>query len=77
MAQLCWLQSDHAKQFYKEEYSHVISKLYELLISAASWETLQNVGVNVSTRQFFTELFLKETFGSSRNLSEKLMYLAM
>jgi hypothetical protein len=77
MAQLCWLQSEHAKTFYTESHKDIMSKIYELLIRNADWETLQSVGVTTRTKDFFTELFEKETFGSVRKLSEKLIYLAM
>ena len=69
MAQLCWLQSDHAKSFYTDEYKHIMSKLYDLLISKAEWETLQSVGVTTRTKGFFTDLFAKETFGPTRKLT--------
>ena len=77
MAQLCWLQSDHAKSFYTDEYKPIMSKLYGVLISNAEWDTLQNVGVTSRTKEFFIDLFVKETFGQTRKLPQKIIYLAM
>ena len=54
-----------------------MTKLYDLLITNAEWVTLQSFGVNTKTKQFFSVLFEKETFGPARKLSEKLIYLAM
>ena len=68
MAQLCWLQSDHAKSFYTDEYKPIMSKLYGVLISNAEWDTLQCVGVTTRTNDFFIDLFVKETFGQTRKL---------
>ena len=68
MAQLCWLQSDHAKSFYTDEYKSIMIKLYKLLINKAEWETLQSVAVNSRTNGFFIDLFTKEAFGEVRKL---------
>ena len=77
MAQLCWLQSEHAKTFYTDEYKSIMCKLYKLLINKAEWETLQSVAVNSRTKGFFIDLFTKEVFGPVKKLPKNLIYLAM
>ena len=77
LAQLCWLQSEHATTFFKNEYSSYIALIYKLLLEKAEWLTVECVEFDQGKKDHLTNMFKSNSFGPVIELPEKMIYLAL